>query len=102
MPGIIGAVGTIFGRHNVNIAQMAVGRAAPGGEAVGVLNLERSRPPRPWQRSGNCRRSRRPRSSTCRRRASCRAGCSSVAGDWLFAGYDFEQRASSSAAIAAD
>ena len=31
---------TIFGRHGVNIAQMAVGRAAPGGEAVGVLNLD--------------------------------------------------------------
>lgn len=44
VPGIIGAVGTIFGRHNVNIAQMAVGRAAPGGEAVGVLNLD-SEPP---------------------------------------------------------
>jgi D-3-phosphoglycerate dehydrogenase len=40
VPGIIGAVGTIFGRHNVNIGQMAVGRAAPGGEAVGVLNLD--------------------------------------------------------------
>jgi D-3-phosphoglycerate dehydrogenase / 2-oxoglutarate reductase len=40
VPGIIGSVGTIFGRHNVNIAQMAVGRAAPGGEAVGVLNLD--------------------------------------------------------------
>jgi D-3-phosphoglycerate dehydrogenase len=40
VPGIIGAVGTIFGRHNVNIAQMAVGRAVPGGEAVGVLNLD--------------------------------------------------------------
>jgi D-3-phosphoglycerate dehydrogenase len=40
VPGIIGAVGTIFGRHNVNIAQMAVGRDAPGGEAVGVLNLD--------------------------------------------------------------
>jgi D-3-phosphoglycerate dehydrogenase len=40
VPGIIGAVGTIFGKHNVNIAQMAVGRAAPGGEAVGVLNLD--------------------------------------------------------------
>jgi D-3-phosphoglycerate dehydrogenase len=40
VPGIIGAVGTIFGRHNVNIAQMAVGRAIPGGEAVGVLNLD--------------------------------------------------------------
>jgi D-3-phosphoglycerate dehydrogenase len=40
VPGIIGGVGTIFGRHGVNIAQMAVGRAAPGGEAVGVLNLD--------------------------------------------------------------
>jgi D-3-phosphoglycerate dehydrogenase len=40
VPGIIGAVGTIFGRHNVNIGQMAVGRSAPGGEAVGVLNLD--------------------------------------------------------------
>jgi D-3-phosphoglycerate dehydrogenase / 2-oxoglutarate reductase len=40
VPGIIGGVGTIFGRHGVNIAQMAVGRASPGGEAVGVLNLD--------------------------------------------------------------
>ncbi|HEX3599176.1 MAG TPA: phosphoglycerate dehydrogenase [Lacipirellulaceae bacterium] len=40
VPGIIGAVGTIFGRHGVNIAQMAVGRDAPGGEAVGILNLD--------------------------------------------------------------
>ena len=38
--GIIGGVGTIFGKHGVNIAQMAVGRASPGGEAVGVLNLD--------------------------------------------------------------
>ena len=42
VPGIIGSVGTIFGEHGVNIAQMAVGRAGdvPGGEAVGVLNLD--------------------------------------------------------------
>ena len=42
IPGIIGHVGTIFGRHGVNIAQMAVGRAgeAPGGDAIGVLNLD--------------------------------------------------------------
>ena len=45
-PGVIGHVGTIFGRHKVNIAQMAVGRKAPqpGGEAVGVLALD-SAPP---------------------------------------------------------
>jgi D-3-phosphoglycerate dehydrogenase len=44
VPGIIGKVGTIFGQHRVNIAQMAVGRAKPGGDAIGVLNLD-SRPP---------------------------------------------------------
>jgi D-3-phosphoglycerate dehydrogenase len=46
VPGIIGAVGTVFGRHNVNIAQMAVGREAKqaGGKATGVLNLD-SPPP---------------------------------------------------------
>jgi len=42
VPGIIGAVGTIFGSHQVNIAQMAVGRQSdtPGGAAIGVLNLD--------------------------------------------------------------
>lgn len=40
VPGIIGRVGTIFGNHNVNIAQMSVGRTSPGGGAVGVLNLD--------------------------------------------------------------
>ncbi|HEV3023872.1 MAG TPA: NAD(P)-dependent oxidoreductase, partial [Pirellulales bacterium] len=46
VPGIIGKIGTIFGDHGVNIAQMAVGRAShlPGGEAIGVLNLD-ARPP---------------------------------------------------------
>jgi D-3-phosphoglycerate dehydrogenase len=40
VPGLIGFVGTIFGKHNVNIAQMRVGRDKPGGEAIGVLNLD--------------------------------------------------------------
>jgi len=42
IPGIIGSVGTTFGDHGVNIAQMSVGRAGEcaGGEAVGVLNLD--------------------------------------------------------------
>ena len=40
VPGIIGRVGTIFGGQKINIAQMAVGRAGPGGEAIGVLNLD--------------------------------------------------------------
>jgi D-3-phosphoglycerate dehydrogenase len=47
VPGIIGRVGTIFGQHQVNIAQMAVGREsdAPGGGAIGVLNLDSLPPP---------------------------------------------------------
>ena len=42
VPGIIGNVGTTLGEHGINIAQMAVGRAGdrPGGEAIGVLNLD--------------------------------------------------------------
>ncbi len=42
VPGIIGAIGSTLGEHGVNIAQMAVGRAGnlPGGQAVGVLNLD--------------------------------------------------------------
>ena len=47
VPGIIGTVGTIMGSHNVNIAQMAVGREgeSQGGAAIGVLNLD-GEPPR--------------------------------------------------------
>ncbi len=41
-PGLIGFVGTIFGTHQVNIAAMTVGRTGttPGGDAIGVLNLD--------------------------------------------------------------
>ncbi|MCA9132848.1 MAG: phosphoglycerate dehydrogenase [Planctomycetales bacterium] len=42
VPGIIGKVGMAFGKHNVNIAQMSVGRAGEqaSGHAIGVLNLD--------------------------------------------------------------
>ncbi len=42
VPGLIGAIGTVFGKHNVNISHMALGRLqnAPGGDAVAVLNLD--------------------------------------------------------------
>lgn len=39
-PGLIGFLGTIFGKHNVNIAHLALGRKVPGGPAVAVLNLD--------------------------------------------------------------
>jgi D-3-phosphoglycerate dehydrogenase len=44
VPGLIGYIGTIFGQHRVNIAQMTVGRQTAGGEAIAVLNLD-SQPP---------------------------------------------------------
>jgi D-3-phosphoglycerate dehydrogenase len=46
IPGVIGQVGNIFGRHRVNIASMSVGRPTnkPGGEAIGVLALD-AQPP---------------------------------------------------------
>jgi D-3-phosphoglycerate dehydrogenase len=44
VPGLIGYIGNIFGKHQVNIAQMTVGRQQPGGEAIAVLNLD-SLPP---------------------------------------------------------
>ena len=37
-PGVIGEVGTILGRHGINIASFALGRARDG--AVGVVNLD--------------------------------------------------------------
>ncbi len=47
VPGVIGHVGNIFGRHQINIAQMSVGRLSdkPGGAAVGVLALDSVPPP---------------------------------------------------------
>jgi D-3-phosphoglycerate dehydrogenase len=46
VPGIVGSIGTIFGRHGVNIAAMTVGRERPRGQAIAVLNLD-SEPPAP-------------------------------------------------------
>ena len=46
VPGVIGRVGNVFGKHRINIAQMSVGRSSdqPGGNAVGVLALD-AQPP---------------------------------------------------------
>jgi D-3-phosphoglycerate dehydrogenase len=37
-PGVIGEVGTILGRHGVNIANFALGRSESG--AIGVVNVD--------------------------------------------------------------
>jgi len=46
MPGVIGKIGNVFGKHRINIAQMSVGRSTdePGGEQMAVLSLD-GRPP---------------------------------------------------------
>ncbi|MFQ5829556.1 MAG: phosphoglycerate dehydrogenase [Candidatus Methylomirabilia bacterium] len=40
VPGVIGRIGTLFGRHRINIAGMQLGRERPGGRAVSILNLD--------------------------------------------------------------
>jgi len=39
-PGIVGHVGTLLGKHKVNIAGMSLSRDEAGGEALTVLNLD--------------------------------------------------------------
>jgi D-3-phosphoglycerate dehydrogenase len=44
-PGIVGYIGTLMGKHNVNIANMSLSRDAAGGMAWTVLNLDSVPPP---------------------------------------------------------
>ena len=39
-PGIIGNLGTLLGKHNINIATMTFGRQEEGGKAISVLNVD--------------------------------------------------------------
>ena len=39
-PGLIGNLGTLLGKHNINIAAMTFGREKPGGKAITVLNVD--------------------------------------------------------------
>ncbi len=39
-PGIIGNLGTLLGKQNINIASMTFGREKPGGKAITVLNVD--------------------------------------------------------------
>src|SRR3989442_3048931 len=44
-PGIVGYLGTLMSRHNVNIASMSLSRDTAGGHALTVLNLDSVPPP---------------------------------------------------------
>jgi len=40
VPGVVGRIGTLCGRHHINIAGMQLGRERRGGRAVSILNLD--------------------------------------------------------------
>lgn len=44
-PGIIGNIGTLFGKNNINIATMTFGRDKRGGTAVSVFSVDSAVPP---------------------------------------------------------
>jgi len=39
-PGVIGNIGTLLGKNNINIARMQFGREEPGGKAISVLTID--------------------------------------------------------------
>ena len=39
-PGIVGHLGTVLGKHGVNIANMSLGRDREGGQALTALNID--------------------------------------------------------------
>ena len=39
-PGYIGAVGTLFGQNDVNVATFSLGRDAPGGNAIALIETD--------------------------------------------------------------
>lgn len=40
VPGVIGRVGTLLGKHNINIANFALGRIQNSDEAIGIVNVD--------------------------------------------------------------
>jgi len=44
MPGTVGAVTSLIGARNINIAQVTWGRTRPGGDALTVINLDDAPP----------------------------------------------------------
>ena len=40
VPGVIGRVGTLLGKHNINIANFALGRVQNSDEAIGIVNVD--------------------------------------------------------------
>jgi len=45
VPGVIGRVGTLLGKHKINIANFALGRVQNSDEAMGIVNVDQFVPP---------------------------------------------------------
>ncbi len=45
VPGVIGRVGTLLGKHAINIANFALGRIQNSDEAIGIVNVDHKVPP---------------------------------------------------------
>jgi D-3-phosphoglycerate dehydrogenase len=43
-PGFIGRLGTLLGDHKVNIATFALGRSAPGQDAIALVEIDGAMP----------------------------------------------------------
>jgi len=39
-PGVIGNIGSVLSKHNINIARMHFGREAAGGRAISVVTID--------------------------------------------------------------
>ncbi len=52
VPGVIGKVGTLFGKAGVNIANMAVSRTRRGGKALMALSIDQPAPPEVLEQLG--------------------------------------------------
>jgi D-3-phosphoglycerate dehydrogenase len=44
VPGVIGRVGTLLGKHEINIANFALGRVQNSDEAIGIVNVDHTVP----------------------------------------------------------
>jgi D-3-phosphoglycerate dehydrogenase len=44
VPGVIGRVGTLLGKHAINIASFALGRVPNSDEAIGIVNVDQNVP----------------------------------------------------------
>jgi D-3-phosphoglycerate dehydrogenase / 2-oxoglutarate reductase len=40
VPGVVGAMGTLLGKHNINIASLELGREKTGGKAIALIHVD--------------------------------------------------------------